>query len=137
VTTVHPKEPRLYDRAYLAWLRTKPCCVCGATGTTEAAHIRLNFFAGAMKPHDRNAVPLCSWHHRESPYAEHALGAAEFWKRHGLDPFAIAAKLYAAFGGKGGKPRKPRTIIRPRLPKDKRTKIQTSKRPWPKRGFGK
>ncbi len=86
------------------------------------------------KPDDAKATPLCVWHHRESPQAQHNMGEAEFWERHGLDPFVIAAKLYAAYGGKGGKP-KPRATIKPRLPKSKRQKIPQGKTSWPSRPF--
>lgn len=124
------REPRLHDPGFLRFLRTKPCCICGAPA--EAAHIRIGLFAGAMKPHDKHATPLCPRHHRDGPESQHAFGnEAEWWKRHDKDPFVIAARLYAEYGGTGGKPRKRRTTIRPRLPKEKRVKIPS--RPFPKR----
>lgn len=123
------RQPRLLDPGFLAFLRLQRCCCCGKYPPVEAAHIRIGLFAKGMKPHDKHAVPLCGWCHRQSPYAQHAMNETEFWARWGLDPFDIAAKFYAEYGGDGGTPKKRRTIIRPRLPKERRAKIQS-------RGFG-
>lgn len=57
------------------------------------------------------------------------MNETEFWRMWDMDPFDVAAKLYAEYGGDGGQARKPRTTIKPRLPKENRTKIQS-------RGFG-
>lgn len=114
------RTPRLYDPGFLAFLRTKSCCICGRVGETEACHIRIGLFAKGMKPHDRHATPMCGYHHRE----QHSMSEAEFWEDYDMDPLAIAAKLYAEYGGDGGKPKK-RTTIKPRLPRDKRAKIQS------------
>lgn len=130
------RAPRLYDAGFLAFIRRKPCCVCGQAAPSEAAHIRMgNLEMGkratgmAEKPNDRFAVPLCgpsfdtSWIgcHRQ----QHAMNEADFWRlwADSADPFAIAARLYAEYGGTGGKPKK-RTTIKPRLPREKRAKIQ-------------
>jgi hypothetical protein len=37
-----------------------------------------------------------------------------FWILYGLEPFAIAAKLYAEYGGDGGKPKRKRKTIKPK-----------------------
>jgi hypothetical protein len=130
MTQQRARDPRLLDPGYLAFLRLKPCCVCGRPSPgTEAAHIRIGFFGKGIKPHDKHAVPLCGWCHRDGPSAQHKMNETEFWSLWEIDPFELAAKLYAEYGGDGGKPKRKRTIIRPRLPKDKRTKIQS-------RGFG-
>jgi hypothetical protein len=123
------RQPRLLDPGFLAFLRTKPCCCCGARPPVQAAHIRIGLFAKGMKPHDKHAVPLCQWCHLDGPEAQHKMNETEFWRMWELDPFEIAAKLYAEYGGDGGHARKPRTTIKPRLPKEKRAKIQS-------RGFG-
>jgi hypothetical protein len=135
MTELRQRQPRLLDAGFLAFLRTKPCaCGCGRAAPSEAAHIRIGLFAGQMKPHDRDALPLNRWCHREAPDSQHA-DEKSFWNSRSLDPFKIAAALYQEYGGTGGKPRKPRTIIRPRIPKDKRQKIPARKAPWPKRKF--
>lgn len=124
MSQVRPKQPRLYDRGFLTFLKGKPCCICGAVGMTDPCHIRIGLFAKGMKPHDKHSTPMCRFHHDE----QHSMNESEFWQTHGLDPFDIAAKFYAEYGGTGGKP-KPRTIIKPRLPKEARAKIKS-------RGFG-
>ena len=112
-------------------MRTKPCCCgCGRAAPSQAAHIRIGLLGMQIKPHDRNAVPLNQWCHLDAPDAQHK-DERGFWDRRGKDPFEIAATLYAEYGGSGGKVRKRRTTIRPRLPKEKRAKIPS--RPFPKR----
>ncbi len=53
------------DPAFLAWVRTRPCCVrFGCEGHIEAHHAGKNPGVG-MKAADNTAVPLCRKHHRE------------------------------------------------------------------------
>ena len=118
---IGPKHPRMYDRPFLDWLKLKPCCACYKAPPSDPAHIRIGLFAMNMKPDDAKATPLCRSCHR----AQHAFGnESEWWRLAGLDPFKIAAKLYAEYGGTGGKPRGPRKI-KPRKPKGQRAKIQS------------
>jgi hypothetical protein len=107
------KQPRMVDAGFLAWLRQKPCCVCGRAAPSEAAHLRMgNLDIGkrhvgmAEKPSDFWATPLCVWCHRAGMESQHALGEEQFWKLAGINPFALAIKLYAEFGGAGGTVRK-------------------------------
>ena len=123
------REPRLYDRGFLDFLKLKPCCICGAPPPSDPAHIRIGLFAKGMKPHDRHATPLCRTCHDR----QHSQNEALFWQSYGLDPFAIAAALYQEYGGTGGKPRK-RTTTKPRRPKEQRTKIK-GRTIWAKRQF--
>lgn len=129
------RQPRLLDPGFLAFLRTKPCCTCGRRPLPEkptgihAAHIRIGLFAKGMKPHDKHAVPMCSWCHLDGPEAQHSMNESEFWEMWKIDPFELAAKLYDEYGGTGGTARKPRTTIKPRLPRHQRQKIHG-------RGFG-
>ena len=135
---VTQRRPRLYDRPYLDWLKTRYCVVCGRPGPNDPAHIRSASMkydkpltGAGRKPDDRWAVPLCRADHD----AQHAAGdELKWWNGYSLDPFELAIAYYAQFGGKGGKP-KPRTIIKPRLPKEQRTKIQ-GRSSWPRRKFG-
>jgi hypothetical protein len=140
--TLGPKQPRLYDPGYLAWLRDAPCvCGCFQPGPCDASHLR----AGSLeynkpqtgfgrKPDDRWALPLKHAHHM----GQHAEGdELKWWADHGIkDPFALCIRYYKLYGGDGGKPRKrtaikPKLIeedyqprpIKPRLPRDKRAKI--------------
>ena len=92
------KDPR-----YLAWLRTQPCVACAAAsrmagrvldtpiptpyhGPTEAAHVGARGLS--QKCPDRQAIPLCAFHHRTGPHACHRLGK-RFWTLFALDPDAV------------------------------------------------
>lgn len=130
VTDLRQRDPRLHDDGFLQFLRTKPCCCgCGRAAPSEAAHIRIGLFAGAMKPHDRDALPLNAWCHRLAPDAQHA-DEKGFWARRGVDPFELAARYYAEYGGDGGHAKVKRTKVKPRRPKEKRANIPS--RPFPK-----
>lgn len=116
----------MVDAGFLKWLRLKPCCVCGRAAPSEAAHLRMgNIDIGkratgmAEKPSDFWAMPLCSYCHRTNTNSQHNLGEIAFWKAVWIDPFALAIKLYAEFGGQGGTVRK-------------RQKANMPKRPFPK-----
>lgn len=131
------RQPRLHDPKYLAWLRDQPCCCgCGRPAPSEAAHILYTALeygkphtGKAEKSHDSWAVPLAAWCHRLAPDSQHNIGEAKFWGQRGLDPCAIAIRMYyGEFGGDGGKPRPPRKV-RPRKPEYLRQKI-------PSRPFG-
>jgi hypothetical protein len=120
-------RPRLYDDKFLAFLRTKPCCICGKEGETQACHVRIGFLALGKKPDDRDAVPMCANHHR----LQHSMNETEFWQTVGIAPFVIAERLYAEFGGDGGRPRVKRKTVKPRKPKSQRQKIRS--RGFPKK----
>jgi hypothetical protein len=123
-------RPRLHDDGYLAFLRTKPCCCgCGRPAPSEAAHVKIGWFTMAKKPDDRFCVPLNAWCHR-GPGQQHD-GEAAFWEARGLDPFAIAERLYAEYDGTGGAPKAKRKPKK-RPPPEKRQKIR-SRHGWPKR----
>lgn len=142
---MNPRRPRLLDPGYLKWLRARPCCVCGRAPPSEAMHIRMTCLAidkpitgMGRKPDDKYALPGCAWDHREGPESQHNVGdESKFWAWYEIDPFELAAKLYDEYGGTGGVARKPRTTIRPRLPKHLRQKITGRGFCPQKRKFGK
>ena len=95
---------RVRDPAFLAFLRRQPCCVgaVGCSGSVEAAHIRMGRpgeppTGMQRKPSDTRAVPLCRGHHRDGPDAQHASNERDWWAKRGLDPFAVAGRLYVQF----------------------------------------
>jgi hypothetical protein len=101
---IRQRQPRIQCPAFLAFVRRKPCCACGAPPPSQAAHIRFgNLEIGkrptgiAEKPSDRWAVPLCADCHLDTPGAQHNVGEKKFWVRVGIDPFALASKLYGQF----------------------------------------
>lgn len=118
------RQPRLYDPGYLAFLRTRPCMICGTRQGVEAAHIRFGLTGMGRKPDDSKALPLCAWDHRNGPHAQHKTGDEQaWWQEKGIDPLRAAAVYYAEYGGDGGRPKKPRKI-KPRKPAFMRKKIQ-------------
>ncbi len=146
------REPRQECPAFLAFLRTKPCCSCYAPAPSEAAHIRMGSpehgkrSTGMQeKPHDRWALPLCAKCHRIGPRSQHGVGDERtYWLAQALDPFQIASDLWKAFAAEGGnihpprkKGRKPkREKTTRKILKNSRTsipaaKLMSPKRKWP------
>ena len=131
MTAIGPKQPRLRDERYLAFVRRQSCCVCGAPAPSDAAHVRYQSLLDgkrstglAEKPDDRWAVPMNRSCHR----LQHSMNERDFWAMKGIDPLAIAQKLYAI----GGHPDAPQ-------PKRKRKTItpkgfarRIASRPFPK-----
>jgi 5-methylcytosine-specific restriction endonuclease McrA len=50
-----PKKERLVDKAYLAWIRTRECVVCGAPAPSEPHHVISRGAGGS----DHFAIPVC------------------------------------------------------------------------------
>lgn len=141
--TLRQRQPRERVPAFLAFVRTKQCCVCRASPPSEAAHIRMACAAydkretgKGEKPNDRWAVPLCIHCHRNRPNnlglgALHNVGERKFWKRRlHLDPFKIASELWWQFVSLH-QPPPPRPRHRRKLRVPKRTRKIPS-RPFPK-----
>jgi hypothetical protein len=76
---------------YLAWIRTRPCLVCGRIGGIEAAHTGPHGMG--QKSPDTSAIPLCARHHRTGNDSYHKLGPRAFELHHGLDLRAIVRRL--------------------------------------------
>lgn len=79
---IEQRSPRIEDEAYLAWVRTQRCVICGTDQNIEAAHLRVGsindgkpIIGMQMKSSDRWALPLCTKHHRE----QHANGDELLW----------------------------------------------------------
>lgn len=68
------------DKKYLAWLRTLPCCVCGAYPPSEACHVRLGGRGGiGIKP-KFSAVPCChNCHSKQHTKSHLAIMPTEMW----------------------------------------------------------
>lgn len=104
--TLRQRQPRVKDAAFLAFVRTRKCCVCGRW-PTHAAHVKMGCPERGKRPagageksDDRWAVPLCPGCHQDDPGAQHRVGDEEkFWRVAGVDPFQVAADLYAEFKG--------------------------------------
>lgn len=106
-TKARPKSPkadrgRERDNGFLAFLRRQPCVTCGAHAPNDAAHLRMACreigkpsTGMQVKPSDRFAVPLCRTCHT----TQHSGAESRFWSERGLNPFDIAARLFAQYRG--------------------------------------
>lgn len=104
-----PKSPkadrgRVRDPGFLAFLRRQSCAVGpdGCSGPVEAAHVRYSVPGEGStgmqrKPSDTRAVPLCRVHHRDGPDAQHSTSERAWWAKHGIDPLALAARLFVIY----------------------------------------
>ncbi len=134
MTELRQRSPRQEDRAHLAFVRTRPCCIKHCRRPAEAAHIRMaclaigkEYIGKSEKPDDKWTVPLCPYHHRIGVGSQHSMGEADFWQMVGLNPFAIAAELWILSGGAecalvAKPPRKPKKI-KQRKPAERRKKV--------------
>lgn len=77
------------DPAYLDYIRSLPCCICGRIA--EAAHVRSRGAGGT----DYQTVPLCHGHHME----QHTIGIKTFQARYAIDLQAAAAFYVNHYGG--------------------------------------
>ena len=89
---------RQRDKAHLAAVASCPCVICG-NPFVQVAHIRYSVPGRpnpgvGRKPDDRYTIPLCEPHHRE----QHSRGERLWWESKGIDPLAVADKLYEASG---------------------------------------
>lgn len=98
------RRPREPNKAFLAFVRSKPCCVCGAHPPVQAAHLRgANAMRGKRstgmgeRPSDRWTVPLCPACHLDGSGALHKVGEQRFFANAGLDAFAISDELWREF----------------------------------------
>jgi hypothetical protein len=99
VIELRQRQPREKNERHLAFVRTLPCCLCGAINV-DAAHIRVGSInhekrstGMGEKPSDRWVVPLCRPCHTE----QHAAGdELRFWASKGIDPFMMAMTLRAS-----------------------------------------
>jgi len=76
---------------YLAWIRTLPCAVCGASRGIEASHT--GHHGLGQKSPDTSAIPLCARHHRTGKDSYHKLGPRNFAHFHHLDIPDIVRRL--------------------------------------------
>lgn len=61
-----PKSQRIRSDEYLAFVRTHPCCACGAAAPSDPHHVKLRGEGSlGLKTHDVRTVPLCRADHDE------------------------------------------------------------------------
>ena len=95
---------RQTDESHLKYIRKLPCCVTGARGSVEAAHIRMANPDGPkgetgmqQKPSDKWVVPLSARQHR-GPGGQHDHDEGEWWAEQRINPFHLATELYMHSG---------------------------------------
>lgn len=96
---------RAKDDRHLKFVRSLPCLASGSEHQVEAAHIR---YADpdyekpgtplARKPDDCWTVPLSADRHRTGKGAQHTMNERAFWQALGIDPLAVARRLYEVSG---------------------------------------
>jgi hypothetical protein len=117
------RQPRVRCDAFLAFVRSKACCACGAPPRSQAAHVRMGSRAHRKrgtgigeKPDDRWSVPLCAGCHVDDVGALHNLGEEMFWAAHRVDPFEMAESLWTEFVAERGEPKPRRRPVESRRP---------------------
>jgi hypothetical protein len=92
------------DPAYLQWIRSLPCAICGANGArSEAAHTSVLGPRGlSQKASDYSAIPLCFGHHRGNADSYHALGERAFADKHAVDIPNLVRRLLSSYGRSPG-----------------------------------
>lgn len=89
-----PRRGPVKDPKYLDWIRSQPCCVCNRLYPwlalpSEAAHVGRRGLG--QKCDDREALPICTRHHRTGAFSVHVLGKG-FWTHYGLDRDKLIAE---------------------------------------------
>ena len=90
--------PRRYrNKAHLRYVARQPCLLCGRK-PSDPHHLRfMQPRALGRKASDEFSVPLCRIHHR----LVHRVGnEAAWWKEAGIDPIAVARKLWGRPDGR-------------------------------------
>lgn len=70
----NPKSHTFRSKAYLAFIASLPCAVCGAEPTVPH-HERFGKGGTGIKPPDSHCIPLCFGCHTQ----RHAEGVETFW----------------------------------------------------------
>ena len=76
---------------YRAFIRAKPCCVCGRK-PVEGDHLKARGF-GAGKQNDLTIIPLCHQHHSERGQ----IGNEKFEAKHHINLWQVAAMFLIEF----------------------------------------
>lgn len=88
------KQLPVRDKAYLAWIRKKPCLVCGYSGQDSVPHHENERGHGGRgtKTSDHRTLPVCRICHDY----RHTQGRS-CWIEWDIDPEAEIAKLQAEY----------------------------------------
>jgi hypothetical protein len=87
-----PEPRRVRDKVHVQFVSKQPCLICGRR-PADPHHLRFaQRRALGRKVSDEFTVPLCRGHHRE---LHRGGNEAEWWKKSGVDPLAVASMLWA------------------------------------------
>lgn len=92
---------RVVDEAHLKFLRTLPCVASGQAYGIIAHHLTIGRGRMGRKAGDDLALPLNTVLHEGHRNSLHSVGEKNFWNALGMDPFPLAAFLYANTGDYG------------------------------------
>lgn len=88
------KQPKpIRDKRHLKHVAGLPCLDCGYE-PSEAHHVRVGAYQLGKRVCDSKTVPLC----RACHSAIHYGNERNNWQKLGIDPLAIAARLYEVSG---------------------------------------
>jgi len=89
-----PKPKREKDDEFVRWLHGWKCCVpnCGVW-PVDAHHVKSRGAGGS----DRQAIPLCHFHHVMGGSAVHKVGILTFQKMHAIDLEAQVERFNALY----------------------------------------
>jgi hypothetical protein len=101
------KPPTAAERAHLARVGALPCLVCGAQSTVHHVTGYADRMGRIARSH-KLIVPLAPQYHQiiydpvsSDPISVEALGHRGFFKKHGIDLYAEAKRLWDETNGKG------------------------------------
>ncbi len=77
--------------AYRAFIRVKPCCVCGRK-PVDCDHLKARGF-GSGKQNDLTGIPLCRQHHSERGQ----IGSEKFEAKHHINLWQVATMFLIEF----------------------------------------
>ena len=91
------KPRRLECRAHLEYVASQPCAVPGCNGPANVHHLRIPGadHAAGRRSGDNFAVPVCKAHHQGVGGIHHFGRESVWWRGVGVDPLALAARLWA------------------------------------------
>lgn len=95
------KAPRVEDPKHLAYIAGLPCVVPGCHRRSTVHHLRCqgSRAAAGRRAGDDESIPAC-WEHHQGDTGVHKIGERAFWRALGVDPLALAARLWAESHGK-------------------------------------
>lgn len=92
-----PDHEKTENRAYLDWVKSHECCVCGQKKPNMDPH-HLDPVGVATKGSDFLAVPLCRDCHDRLDSV--GMDAVSFFRREGVNPYEVASELMAKLLGR-------------------------------------